>query len=57
MSLRRTSGDFAYREQGPSYQQVWNWNPAGNSLQQRTDSPRDHFLPSCSGQKYSLRLA
>jgi len=40
-----------YREQGPSYQQVWNWNPAGNSLTQLTDSPRDHFLPVCSGRR------
>jgi Tol biopolymer transport system component len=40
-----------YKESGPSYQQIWNWNPADNSLKQLTDSARDHFLPSCSGQR------
>jgi hypothetical protein len=38
-----------YKEQGRTYQQIWNWNPADNSLRQLTDSPRDHYLPSCSG--------
>jgi len=40
-----------YKESGPSYQQIWNWNPSDNSLKQLTDSPRHHFLPSCSGQR------
>jgi hypothetical protein len=39
-----------YKESGPSYQQLWNWNPSDNSLTQLTDSPRNHFRPSCSGQ-------
>jgi len=43
-----------YKEQGRSYQQIWNWNPADNSLQQLTDSPRDHFLPTCSGRLISF---
>ena len=40
-----------YQESGPSYQQIWNWNPSDNSLKQLTDSPRNHFQPSCSGQR------
>src|SRR5260370_40233610 len=40
-----------YKESGPSYQQIWNWNPSDNSLKQLTDSPRHHFSPSCSGQR------
>jgi hypothetical protein len=40
-----------YQETGRSYQQLWNWNPADNSLQQLTDSPRDHLQPSCSGAR------
>jgi len=43
-----------YREQGRGYQQIWNWNPAGDSLQQLTDSPRDHFAPTCSGRLISF---
>jgi hypothetical protein len=38
-----------YQETGRTYQQLWNWNPADNALQQLTDSPRDHLRPSCSG--------
>ena len=40
-----------YRESGPSYQQIWNWNPSDNSLRQISDSPRNHFRPSCSGRR------
>ena len=40
-----------YKESGPTYQQIWNWNPSDNSLTQLTDSPRHHFRPSCSGQR------
>lgn len=40
-----------YKESGPSYQQLWNWNPADNSLKQLTDSPRNHFRPSCSDRR------
>jgi hypothetical protein len=43
-----------YKEQGRTYQQIWNWNPADNSLLQLTDSPRDHYLPSCSGSSISF---
>jgi hypothetical protein len=43
-----------YKEQGRTYQQIWNWNPADNTLQQLTDSSRDHFLPSCSGRSLSF---
>jgi hypothetical protein len=43
-----------YKEQGQSYQQIWNWNPADNNLRQLTDSPRDHYLPSCSGSSISF---
>jgi hypothetical protein len=40
-----------YKESGPSYQQIWNWNPSDNSLKQLTGSARNHFLPTCSGQR------
>ena len=43
-----------YKEQGRTYQQVWNWNPADNSLRQLTDSPREHYLPSCSGSSINF---
>jgi Tol biopolymer transport system component len=43
-----------YKEQGQSYQQIWNWNPADKSLRQLTDSPRNHYLPSCSGSSISF---
>jgi hypothetical protein len=43
-----------YKEQGHSYQQIWNWNAADSSLRQLTDSPRDHYLPSCSGSSISF---
>ncbi|HEY6346921.1 MAG TPA: hypothetical protein VIY49_35985 [Bryobacteraceae bacterium] len=36
-----------YKEQGPSYQQIWNWNPANGALQELTHSARDHYLPEC----------
>jgi WD40 repeat protein len=40
-----------YRERGASYQQIWSWNPADESLQQLTDSPRNHFQPVCAGRR------
>jgi hypothetical protein len=40
-----------YNESGPSYQQIWNWNPSDNSLKGLTGSSRNHFRPSCSGQR------
>ncbi len=45
-----------YQETGRSYQQLWNWNPADNALQQLTDSPRDHLQPSCSGARIRFVL-
>ena len=36
-----------YKEQGPSYQQIWSWNPANDVLQELTHSARDHYLPAC----------
>jgi hypothetical protein len=38
-----------YQERGRTYQEIWNWNPADNSIKQLSDSPRDHFRPTCSG--------
>jgi hypothetical protein len=43
-----------YKTQGRTYQQIWNWNPADNSLRQLTDSPRDHYLPSCAGSSINF---
>jgi hypothetical protein len=45
-----------YQETGRSYQQLWNWNPADNSLRQLTDSQRDHLQPSCSGARIRFVL-
>jgi hypothetical protein len=36
-----------YKKQGPSYQQIWSWNPANDVLQELTHSARDHYLPAC----------
>ena len=36
-----------YKEQGPSYQQIWSWNPANGALRELTHSARDHYLPAC----------
>ncbi|HWE50264.1 MAG TPA: hypothetical protein VG273_10765 [Bryobacteraceae bacterium] len=38
-----------YREHGPSYQQIWMWNPADGVLKELTHSPRDHRRPECKG--------
>lgn len=43
-----------YKEQGRSYQQIWTWNPADNSLKQLTDSVRDHYSPACAGGKMTF---
>jgi hypothetical protein len=43
-----------YKEAGPSYQQIWNWNPADNTLTPITVSPRDHYQPSCSGRRITF---
>lgn len=36
-----------YKEHGPSYQQIWTWNPANGALKALTQSPRNHYLPAC----------
>ena len=36
-----------YKKQGPSYQQIWSWNPANDVLLELTHSARDHYLPAC----------
>jgi hypothetical protein len=38
-----------YKERGPSYQQIWTWNPSNGVLKALTHSPRDHYLPACTG--------
>jgi hypothetical protein len=38
-----------YKEQGQSYQQIWTWNPSNGVLRALTNSPRDHYLPVCTG--------
>lgn len=43
-----------YKEQGPSYQQVWSWNPANGVLKQLTHSARDHYLPACKQGKITF---
>ena len=37
-----------YRQNGPSYQQIWNWNPASGALKPLTHSARGHLDPICS---------
>jgi hypothetical protein len=39
-----------YQEHGPSYQQIWNYNPANGALQPLTHSARNHFKPTCSSK-------
>lgn len=36
-----------YKEQGPSYQQIWSWDPANGVLKELTHSARDHYHPAC----------
>jgi hypothetical protein len=43
-----------YKEQGPSYQQIWSWNPANGVLKQLTHSARDHYLPACKEGKITF---
>jgi hypothetical protein len=38
-----------YKEQGASYQQIWAWVPPSGVLKALTRSPRNHFLPACTG--------
>jgi hypothetical protein len=37
-----------YKQNGPSYQQIWNYNPADGALQPLTHSARAHSQPTCS---------
>src|SRR5262249_35482499 len=39
-----------YKEHGASYQQIWTWNPANGALKALTNSPRDHYNPTCDGR-------
>jgi hypothetical protein len=39
-----------YKEYGASYQQIRTWNPATGVLKALTNSPRDHYHPSCDGR-------
>jgi hypothetical protein len=43
-----------YKERGASYQQIWAWNPASGSLKALTHSPRNHYLPACTGGKITF---
>ncbi len=36
-----------YKEHGASYQQIFLWNPADGVLKELTNSPRDHYYPTC----------
>jgi hypothetical protein len=37
-----------YQQNGPSYQQIWNYNPSDGALQPLTHSARAHYQPTCS---------
>lgn len=39
-----------YKQHGASYQQIWSWNPATGALKPLTNSPRDHYNPTCDGR-------
>jgi hypothetical protein len=43
-----------YKERGPSYQQIWLWNPTSGPLKVLTHSPRNHFFPACAGGKITF---
>jgi hypothetical protein len=43
-----------YKEQGASYQQIWAWFPSSGVLKALTRSPRNHFLPACTGGKITF---
>lgn len=43
-----------YREQGRSFQQIWTWNPANGALTALTQSPRNHYLPACTGSEITF---
>jgi hypothetical protein len=37
-----------YKERGPSYQQIWTWDGSSGAMRALTNSPRDHYLPTCN---------
>ena len=43
-----------YQERGRSYQQIWLWNPSSGVLKALTHSPRNHFIPTCTGGKITF---
>jgi hypothetical protein len=43
-----------YKQRGPSYQQIWTWNPATSALRALTHSPRHHFAPACAEGKITF---
>jgi hypothetical protein len=43
-----------YKEQGASYQQIWAWFPSSGLLKALTRSPRNHFLPACTGGRITF---
>jgi hypothetical protein len=43
-----------YKEQGASYRQIWAWFPSSGGLKALTRSPRNHFLPACTGGKITF---
>jgi hypothetical protein len=43
-----------YNQQGPSYQQIWTWNPSTAVLKAITQSQRNHYLPACRSGKVTF---
>jgi hypothetical protein len=43
-----------YIERGASYNQIWTWFPSSGVLKALTRSPRNHFLPICTGGKITF---
>jgi hypothetical protein len=43
-----------YKERGPSFQQIWSWNPVSGALRALTQSPRDHLRPKCDNGKITF---
>jgi hypothetical protein len=43
-----------YQKRGPSFQQIWIWNPSSGVLKALTHSLRNHFLPTCTAGKITF---
>jgi hypothetical protein len=43
-----------YIEHGVSYNQIWAWFPSSGVLKALTRSPRNHFLPACTGGRITF---